>query len=113
MYETAHPCYIKKNLITRRTDQMFAVSARFPPRSAFTDEPDSQRPGESESWSYPTACSGPWQELRRVGRTVVALGLLLPIGPVSTLAIRRTRLRLGPVGLGVVPCWHCRAGSGD
>ena len=48
-----------------------------------------------------------------MGRTVVALGLLVPVGPVSALAIRRTRLRPGPVRLGVVPCWHCRAGSGD
>jgi hypothetical protein len=37
-------------------------------------------PGESESWSYPTARPSLRLELWRVGRTVVALGLLVSIG---------------------------------
>src|SRR6266436_1780187 len=73
------------------------------------DEPGSHGPGESESWSYPTACSTLRLDLWRVGRAVVALGLLVPSGPVSAFAIRRTRLCCGPVRLGLVPCRDCGA----
>src|SRR5439155_7538756 len=73
------------------------------------DEPGSQGRRESESWSYPTAGSSPRLELWRVGRAVVALGLLVPFGSVPALAIRRGRLLAGPVRLGVVPRRHCGA----
>src|SRR5439155_1376137 len=59
-----------------------------------------------------TARPSLWLELCRVGRAVVALGLLVPSGPVSALAVRRTRLLSGPVRPGLVPGWHCGAGSG-
>jgi len=45
-----------------------------------------------------------------MGRAVVALGLLVPSGPVSTLAVRRGRLLPGPVRLGLVPCRHSGQG---
>src|SRR5438876_206773 len=76
------------------------------------DEPGSQGAGESKSWSYPTAWSALRLELWRVGRAVVALVLLVPIGPVPAPAIRRTRLRPGPVRLGLVACRDCGARTG-
>src|SRR5436309_14347960 len=73
------------------------------------DGPASYGPRESESWCYSTTRSSLRLELCRVGRAVVALGLLVPSGPVSAPAIRRTRLCCGPVRLGLVPCRDCGA----
>src|SRR5438874_11515871 len=84
-----------------------ALGRRSGPRP---NDPDSQRHRESESWSYPTARSGLRLELWRVGRAVVALGLLVPIGAVSTLAVGRTRLWRWSVRLGLVPCRHFGTG---
>ena len=48
-----------------------------------------------------------------MGCAVVALGLLVPIGPVSALAVRTGRLLPGSIWFGLVSCRHYRARSGD
>ena len=63
----------------------YALGRRFRHRP---DESGSHGPRESESWSYPTAGSTLRLELWRVGRPVVAFGLLVPIGPIPALAAR-------------------------